>query len=75
MERYRDVDADSGAVAYEIGPDFIRVQFADGSIYLYTNASASPKNIDRMKQLARAGEGLNNFININVRKGYARKER
>ena len=46
MERYMDIDGDSGAYAYEIGPDSIRVQFEDGGIYLYTYASAGPQNIE-----------------------------
>lgn len=75
MERYRNLNGDSGVVAYEDGPDFIRVQFSDGAIYLYTNVSAGTHNIERMKQLAKNGQGLNSFINLNVRKAYARKER
>lgn len=41
MERYANRGGDSGIVGYEIGNDFIRVQFSDGSVYLYTYASAS----------------------------------
>jgi len=52
MEPYRNLDADSSVVAYEIGADFIRVRFSDGSIYLYTHASAGSRNIEHMKQLA-----------------------
>ncbi len=74
MERYRNVGGDSGVVAYESGPDFIRVQFSDGSFYLYTYASAGQENIEHMKQLARNGQGLNSFINTTVRHAYARKE-
>lgn len=75
MERYKNLGGDSGVVAYEIGPDFIRVQFSDGAIYLYTYASAGSHNIEQMKQLATRGQGLNTFINTTVRKAYARKER
>ena len=75
MERYRDIDGDSGVAAYEVGPDYIRVQFKDGSVYLYTYASAGSHNIEQMKKLAAAGDGLNAFIIKNVRKRYARKER
>lgn len=75
MERYRDVDGDSNVAAYEAGDDFIRVQFNDGSIYLYTSASAGVLIIERMKNLARSGDGLNAYINRVVRKRYARKER
>jgi hypothetical protein len=75
MERYRDIDGDSGVLAYETGPDFIRVQFKDNSVYLYNYASAGTHNIERMKSLAAAGNGLNAFINTNVKKAYAKKER
>jgi hypothetical protein len=75
MERYANLGGDSGVVEYEIGNDFIRVQFSDGSIYLYTYASAGEDNIEQMKSLARNGRGLNTFINKNVYKRYARKER
>ncbi len=75
MQRYLNIGGDSGIYAYESGDDFIRTQFSDGSVYLYTYASAGPQNIDHMKQLAAAGRGLNAFINTNVKRLYARKER
>ena len=75
MERYRDIDGDSGIAEYEPGTDYIRVKFKDGSVYLYTYASAGSSNIEEMKRLAAAGDGLNAFINRNVRKRYAKKER
>ncbi len=75
MERYRNLGGDSGVVAYEGGADFIRVQFADGTVYLYTYGSTGSSNVEHMKQLAIRGQGLNAFINTVVRKAYARKER
>lgn len=75
MERYRNIDGDSGVTGYEIGSDYIRVEFSDGSVYLYTYSSAGSHNIEQMKKLAVAGNGLNSFINRNVRKSYERKER
>ncbi|MCL4488353.1 MAG: hypothetical protein M1570_09525 [Chloroflexi bacterium] len=75
MERYQNLGGDSGVAGYEIGPDYIRVEFSDGSIYLYTCMSAGDQNIEHMKQLARNGQGLNSFINAAVRKAYARRER
>jgi hypothetical protein len=74
MEKYKDIDGDSGVAAYEIGEDFIRVQFKDNAVYLYTNQSAGSENIAKMKVLAETGDGLNSFINKYVRKNYARKE-
>lgn len=73
MERYRDVDGDSGVAAYEIGDNSITVKFKDGAVYLYTDASAGPRHIEQMKRLARAGDGLNSYINLHVKKRYARK--
>lgn len=75
MERYRNLGGNSGVAAFETGSDYIRVQFSDGSIYLYTCASAGANNIEQMKRLAVAGDGLNAFINKNIRKLYAKKER
>ncbi len=75
MERYSDVDRDSGVIAYESGDDFIRVKFHDGGVYLYTYASAGTHHIERMKTLADRGDGLNEYINDYVKKSYARKER
>ena len=75
MEPYRNIGGDSGIAGYESGADFIRVQFSDGSVYLYTYASAGSQVIEQMKTLAASGHGLNAFINTNAKKAYARKER
>lgn len=75
MTPYRDIDGDSNVSAYEYGSDWIQVQFKDGSVYEYTSLSAGQSNIDTMKRLADAGEGLNSFIQRQVRKGYSRKMR
>lgn len=74
VEIYANLGGDSSVVGYEIGSDFIKVQFSDGSIYVYTYASAGASNIEHMKRLARSGQGLNSFINRVVRKAYARRE-
>lgn len=75
MEKYKNRGGDSGIVAYEIKGDSITVQFSDGSVYLYTYTSAGRSNIERMKNLAIAGEGLNSFINTMVKYKYASKIR
>jgi len=75
MERYKNLGGDSGVVAYEIGDKYIKVQFHDGSLYLYNYQSAGSNNIENMKELAIAGQGLNSFISRIVRKGYASKLR
>jgi hypothetical protein len=75
LERYANLSGDSGVAFYEIGSDYIRIQFSDGSVYLYNYSSAGSANIEHMKKLAGAGRGLNSFIGTTVRNGYARKER
>ncbi len=75
MEPYANLGGDSGVFEYEDGQVFIRVQFNDGVIYLYTYASAGSDSIEHMKCLANQGQGLNSFIKTSVRKSYARKER
>lgn len=63
MERYKSLGGNSGVSAYEIGTESITVQFGSGAVYLYTYQSAGSSNIEKMKSLAVAGEGLNSFIN------------
>ena len=75
MKVYRDIGGDSGVYGYEYGEDWIKVQFKDGAVYEYTNTSAGKGNIDTMKRLADSGDGLNSFINRNVRKNYSQKLR
>jgi len=72
MERYKNVGGDSGVTGFEIGKDFIKVWF-NNNWYLYTYASAGSDNIEQMKKLAVAGNGLNSFINKYVRNDYESK--
>ena len=64
METYRDWDNDSGIAAYEVGEGYITVQFKSGHyrFYKYTHGSTSSSNVETMKRLAQAGDGLNEFI-------------
>lgn len=75
MEYYTDVNGDSGVRAFEIGRDYILVEFKTGAVYEYTSLSAGRQNLDRMGQLARSGDGLNSFIKKVVPKGYSRRIR
>ena len=75
MQRYRDVAGDSGILAYEIGRNYIRVQFKEGGTYRYTYRSTGSRNVERMKLLATCGVGLTTYINQYVRERYAEKER
>ncbi len=68
MERYKNINGDSGVYAYEIGTDFIQVQFSGtGDVYTYSYRKAGPEHVERMKLLARKGSGLNSYINKHVK--------
>ena len=73
MRPYKNLSGDSGVIAYEWLDDGIKVQFQDGTIYLYTDASAGSENIEKMKQLALGGRGLSTFISTTVRHRYLKK--
>jgi hypothetical protein len=73
MESYANYGGNSGVAAYATASDSITVRFKDGSVYLYNDRIAGASNISYMKVLANQGQGLNSFINTNVRKQYARK--
>lgn len=77
MERYKNLNGDSGVAYYEIGDDFIWVIFNDGARYQYTYVRTGEANVEHMKQLAVNGRGLNGFISTNrtVKYGYAQKQR
>lgn len=75
MEKYKDIDGDSGICGYEIKEDSISVEFNDGAVYIYTYESAGKTNIEKMKILARSGEGLNAFINKHTKENYAARLR
>ncbi|MEG2273189.1 MAG: hypothetical protein RSC05_13050 [Acinetobacter sp.] len=71
MERYLDLDGDSGVVGYEIGDTFIRVKFSGtAKIYTYSYRSAGTNRVENMKQLARGGDGLNSYIMRYAKKLY-----
>ena len=75
MERYANLGGKSGITGYITTADSITVQFGDGCIYLYNYKSAGAGNINHMKALAEAGQGLNAFINTQVKYNYARRVR
>ncbi|SJX22110.1 hypothetical protein ACNJC6_01742 [Acinetobacter johnsonii] len=71
MERYLDLDGDSGVVGYEIGDTLIRVKFSGTvKIYTYSYRSAGIDKVERMKQLAKVGNGLNAYIKLNANSLY-----
>ena len=73
MTPYRDCERDSGIRSYEIGSFHMDVAFKDGAVYRYTALSAGRANLDRMIVLARAGDGLHEFINRAVKTRYSER--
>ena len=72
---YLDLNNDSGIVQYKIDGTSIEVVFSNGLCrhYLYTYFSAGVHNVERMKQLASQGDGLNSYIMRYCRNSYANR--
>ena len=75
MFRYKNVNGKSDVARYAIAKDSITVRFTCHSVYRYSNQSAGPENVGKMKSLALAGKGLGTFIDANVKELYSRKVR
>jgi hypothetical protein len=73
MEPYKNLGGDSDVFGYEIGSDSITVEFRDGAVYVYNYQSTGSTDVEQMKALAVAGQGLNGFISRVVGKRYAVK--
>lgn len=77
MPAYANHGGDSGVLSYDFDPagTWIVVTFASGATrnYEYTAASCGAANVARLIALAQAGQGLNAYINGQVRFGYSRK--
>lgn len=72
MVRYKNRSGKSGVVSYEIGDEAITIAFAGGDLYLYTYRSAGKTRIEKMKKLARKGEGLSTYISREVKDRFDR---
>lgn len=73
MQRYKNLDGDSGVVAYELGAQSIKVRFRDGHTYLYDQRATGRAAVADMQALAVAGRGLSTYISRFVRDRYAAK--
>lgn len=63
MQKYRDIDNDSGVDSFHIEPTLIKVWFKKSrQAYTYTYQSAGQFHVEEMKKLALAGNGLNSYI-------------
>ena len=78
MEKYKNVSGQSWVSEYEIGDDFITVKFlvpspSGATTYKYSYASAGKDIIEKMKELAIAGEGLKTYITASAHDLYESK--
>jgi hypothetical protein len=71
--RYKNLSGKSTVAKFEIKKDAMTIRFTDHTVYRYTNQSADPANISKMKTLALAGKGLGTFIEANVKNRFLRK--
>jgi hypothetical protein len=62
VQPYPDLSGKSGVTGYELGPDYILVEFRTGKRYRYSHARAGQVHVERMKRLAVAGRGLSCYI-------------
>ena len=71
MQPYRNVNGNSNVEAYKIGDNYIEVKFrGTAKIYCYSYNSAGMVHVEKMKELAEQGHGLNSYIMKNARFGY-----
>lgn len=71
MVRYQNLSGKSGIAFYEMGADFVIVEWKSGARYLYNYDSCGRDVIEGMKILAQAGLGLSAFISRYLHDKYA----
>lgn len=75
MTKYKNLSGKSTVAMYNIAKDAVTIRFVKHSVYIYSNQSAGPENVSKMKNLAVAGKGLGTFIDTTVKTKFARKVR
>ena len=75
LYKYKNLGGASKVMKYTVQKDSMIIHFADHTAYIYTNQTAGPLNIAKMKELAHAGKGLGTFIDANVKDRFLRKLR
>jgi len=63
MENYANLSGQSSVQEYEPYEQAIIIGFKGGAYYLYDYIKPGKENVEIMKELAEAGEGLANFVN------------
>ncbi|HMI08646.1 MAG TPA: hypothetical protein VK528_13940 [Flavobacterium sp.] len=73
MKAYKNTSGNSDVKAYQIYKDAIKVQFNDGSIYLYSYEKNGEPTVEIMKALATSQQGLGTYISLKAKKETAEK--
>ncbi len=73
MEKYKNLEKNSGVLEYEILDEGIKIKFAGDHLYLYDYVHPGREPVEQMKKLAKKGRGLATFISTQVREDYAEK--
>lgn len=75
MQKYAGQTRRGGVVAFEVGPEWIDIQFTSGGIYRFSHQRPGQLRVDHMKRLALAGQGLSTFISRHVKNRYESRRR
>ena len=70
---YQNKGRRSGVAGFDVTENSITVYFKGGLYYLYNEVKPGLKAVHEMIELAKAGEGLNTYINKYVHDDYASK--
>lgn len=73
-QNYKNVGGKSPILKFELEKDAVNLRYASAA-FRYTNQSAGPANIAKMKTLALAGKGLDTFVQANLKDRFERKIR
>ena len=71
MKKYGNGRGNSQILSYAITDNSISILLRGGVEYTYTYTSAGEEHVERMKSLAQAGYGLDEYIQRHVRSKYS----
>ena len=75
MIKYLNLSGKSNVDSYEIESTTITVTFSDKAKYLYSYMKPGRAQVEKMKELAQKGEGLQTYISSEIKMKYEKKLR
>jgi hypothetical protein len=66
MEPYKNLSGEEPISAFAIESSHIDVQYKDKAVYRYSHITPGREHVERMKDLARRGQGLGPYISANI---------